>query len=374
MPEFSKAHAKLLADYVRRFHESFEEEVVAVLRAQFRGCTPVEIREVLEELSLLERQLQVRTQKAKVHDAHSRLLKRILIDERRHTAEAIDEPLQKAVDRGVIHQLMRETNKLEQFMEQPWFDSVEAMRLPKLTDYLSVRYAEESMEELYMEPRELDEKFHILEAPSLFLRDLAYYRIRCGLRDLPIAVAYMDIDDFKAFNTKYTETKVDLDLLTPFMETIEAHVFAHGHAYRFGGGRISPAPAQCGVGRRAGEPRAPPRSRERPRMQRDPRAGDHLLRGGDGGERLHPHRPRGARQGEPRQEPREDRRERLHRLFRRPAPSPRGSEDHTPIVALTTARPGYPAASWPICSRSPPASSTRTSTKAPSPSTASTSS
>ncbi|MCA9621942.1 MAG: GGDEF domain-containing protein, partial [Myxococcales bacterium] len=192
-------------------------------------------REVLEELSLLERQLQVRTQKAKVHDAHSRLLKRILIDERRHTAEAIDEPLQKAVDRGVIHQLMRETNKLEQFMEQPWFDSVEAMRLPKLTDYLSVRYAEESMEELYMEPRELDEKFHILEAPSLFLRDLAYYRIRCGLRDLPIAVAYMDIDDFKAFNTKYTETKVDLDLLTPFMETIEAHVFAHGHAYRFGG-------------------------------------------------------------------------------------------------------------------------------------------
>jgi diguanylate cyclase (GGDEF)-like protein len=45
----------------------------------------------------------------------------------------------------------------------------------------------------------------------------------------------MDIDDFKSFNTRYTETKVDLDVLTPFMETIESHFFIHGHAYRFGG-------------------------------------------------------------------------------------------------------------------------------------------
>jgi diguanylate cyclase (GGDEF)-like protein len=52
---------------------------------------------------------------------------------------------------------------------------------------------------------------------------------------VPIAVAYLDIDDFKDFNTRHTETKVDLNLLVPFMEAIEAHVFSHGHAYRFGG-------------------------------------------------------------------------------------------------------------------------------------------
>ncbi len=89
--------------------------------------------------------------------------------------------------------------------------------------------------ELVQRPREYDEKFHILEAPALFLPDLSYYRAKCRFRDAPIAVAYLDLDDFKALNTRYTETVVDLKLLAPFMELLEAHAFARGHAYRFGG-------------------------------------------------------------------------------------------------------------------------------------------
>jgi diguanylate cyclase (GGDEF)-like protein len=62
-----------------------------------------------------------------------------------------------------------------------------------------------------------------------------YYRRRCRIREASIAVAYLDIDDFKAYNTRHTETTIDLVLLGPFMEILEAHVFGHGHAYRFGG-------------------------------------------------------------------------------------------------------------------------------------------
>lgn len=236
VPEFGKTVAKLLVGCVERFRSAFEREIVTALESQFRGIRPAEVRDTLEELSLLQRQLDVRANPVMVHDAHSRLLKRVVLEERRRAAEAIDLPLQKAVDSTLIRELRATVRPFDQLMDEPWFKEASAATVPKLTDYLSVRHAERLLAEtLVQRPREYDEKFHILEAPSLFLPDLAYYRARCRLRDRSVAVAFMDIDDFKTFNTRYSETKVDLDVLTPFMEAIEAHVFIHGHAYRFGG-------------------------------------------------------------------------------------------------------------------------------------------
>lgn len=236
MPEFTRSEAKTLAACVNRFSESFRRDVDEVLGRQFLGCRPAEVAELMGQLSILERQLEVRQRPVCVHDAHGPLLKRILIDQRRENAEAIDVPLQKAIDGQLIKLLRRDLLFLEHIMQAPWFGEAESLRIPELTDYLSIRHAEAAMADPpVLRAREYDEKFHILEAPSLFLPDLHYYRRRCRFRDAPIAVAYIDIDDFKAFNSRYTETRVDLDLLAPFMEAIEAHVFSHGHAYRFGG-------------------------------------------------------------------------------------------------------------------------------------------
>ena len=144
--------------------------------------------------------------------------------------------MQKAVNADTIRHLGREVHGLEQLMAAPWFAATSALRVPRLTDYMSIRHAEAVLPQAPpLRPREYDEKFHILEAPGLFLPDLAHYRARCALRGASIAVAFIDIDDFKAFNVQHTETAVDLHVLPPFMESIEAHVFAHGHAYRFGG-------------------------------------------------------------------------------------------------------------------------------------------
>jgi diguanylate cyclase (GGDEF)-like protein len=234
--EFTRSEAAAFARYVGRFGDRLQREVVGPLAAQLRGVQPSEVSELLEQLALVTRALEIRAKRVWIHAAHQSLLKRVLIDQRREVAEAIDVPLQKTVDMKVTQQIRRELLSLEHLMSGEWFEATTPLRVPALTDYLSIRHAEAALPEvLQLSPREYDEKFQILEAPSLFLPDLAYYRRRCRFRDASIAVAFLDIDDFKSFNTRHTETKIDRVLLAPFMEALEAHVFAHGHAYRFGG-------------------------------------------------------------------------------------------------------------------------------------------
>jgi diguanylate cyclase (GGDEF)-like protein len=48
-------------------------------------------------------------------------------------------------------------------------------------------------------------------------------------------VRWLDIDDFKMFNTLYGEVEIDRRVLPKFMQVLEAHVFQHGFAYRYGG-------------------------------------------------------------------------------------------------------------------------------------------
>jgi diguanylate cyclase (GGDEF)-like protein len=56
------------------------------------------------------------------------------------------------------------------------------------------------------------------------------------LREVGLALAYFDIDNFKRdFNEPYTETVIDKVCLPKIMRAIEAHCFYHGLAYSEGG-------------------------------------------------------------------------------------------------------------------------------------------
>jgi diguanylate cyclase (GGDEF)-like protein len=235
MPEFNATEVRILRACVARFAEEFTRTVARPVGEQFRGYEPAEVKDLIGQLALLTSQLESARPTVVVHDAQNPLLKRVLIEARRATAFAIEEPLQHAAERGAVRHVRRELEAVEALLAAPWFAAATPLRLPRLSDYVSLRAAEAVGAPPPLRPREYDEKFRILEAPGLFLPDLAHYRARCALRELPVAVAFVDIDDFKAFNTRLTETVVDLEVLAPFMETIEAHVFAHGHAYRFGG-------------------------------------------------------------------------------------------------------------------------------------------
>jgi diguanylate cyclase (GGDEF)-like protein len=125
---------------------------------------------------------------------------------------------------------------IQAMMRADWFRSTEALRVPHLTEFLAIKFVEEMHKPAHaLQEREYDEKFHILQAPALFMKDLRYFREKCELRWSGLLTAYLDVDDFKGFNTRYGETKVDRDLLPRFMELMESHVYTHGFAYRYGG-------------------------------------------------------------------------------------------------------------------------------------------
>lgn len=78
--------------------------------------------------------------------------------------------------------------------------------------------------------RKKQDKFEILDAPKQYDDDFA----RC-IGHLGIAVIYFDLDDFKALNTKFTETVIDRTILPDLQRLIAALVQDHGYAYAEGG-------------------------------------------------------------------------------------------------------------------------------------------
>lgn len=240
MPEFDAVEAKILRSAITRFQQAMQAELAVPIRAQLRDYQPAELTELDQELALVARQLGSGDAPFVVHDIHARLLKAVVAHQRRALASEIDEPRRRTGHREAIRYLEKELRLLDDVVNAPWFSAVAPARLPRLTDYLSLRFAEQALAQgqesgYELAPRSYDEKFHILEAPALFVPDLTAYRRRCGLRHVSICVVFLDIDDFKGFNTRYGETRIDRDLLPAFMELLEAHTFAHGHAYRFGG-------------------------------------------------------------------------------------------------------------------------------------------
>jgi diguanylate cyclase (GGDEF)-like protein len=164
------------------------------------------------------------------------LFKQIVLRYRRERAAYTESLTEKTFHLELTSMLEQEVKTLDALVSEPWFQAVGEFRLPRVKDYLPVHYIEQSaFGQTELTPRQYDEKFHILQTPALFLPDLAFFRAKCEVRDAPIAVAFIDIDDFKTFNSSVGETKVDRNLLPRFMQSIEAHVYHHGYAYRQGG-------------------------------------------------------------------------------------------------------------------------------------------
>jgi diguanylate cyclase (GGDEF)-like protein len=77
------------------------------------------------------------------------------------------------------------------------------------------------------------EKFAILDSPRLLQGDLENSGGTFG-----VSVLYLDIDHFKALNTKYTERVIDQTVLPSFQALVAAAVQRHGFAYAEGGDEV----------------------------------------------------------------------------------------------------------------------------------------
>lgn len=234
--ELTPIEVRVVSTALKRFRSFLERDLAEPLTRELRGFRPRVLDEVFQELDVIGNQLAVGDSDAKVHGIHRRMLKSVIAHRRRELGTEIDGPRQRTGNRDAIVFLEKELRVLDHLTRTDWFIDAEAARLPRLTDFLSLRYAEAALgAQVELLPRVFDEKFGILEAPTLFMPDLGSYRKRCRLRQLSCCVAFVDIDDFKRFNTVLGETRVDQDILPAFMEIVERHVFSRGHAYRFGG-------------------------------------------------------------------------------------------------------------------------------------------
>ena len=82
--------------------------------------------------------------------------------------------------------------------------------------------------------RSKSEKFGILDSPKLLAADL-----QAEPGPLGTTCVYMDIDDFKPLNTRFSERVVDRDLLPEFQRLVAATVVSNGFAYAEGGDEVT---------------------------------------------------------------------------------------------------------------------------------------
>jgi len=238
----------LLVNAINWFILQFHETLVHPIGSQFPNHPfPREIETILRRTAEILQQIQGWQEPpmllAQVGENLSqgdlnqlRLFKQIIYRSRRWRAAYTEGLIDKTFHLELTGTLEQDIKVLDSMVNEEWFQKIETLRLPRLKDYLPVQFIEAAeINQNPLLPRQHDQKFHILQAPNLFLPDLTYFRAKCEDRETPLAIAFLDIDHFKPFNTDHTETKVDRDLLPRFMQTVEAHVFHHGYAYRQGG-------------------------------------------------------------------------------------------------------------------------------------------
>lgn len=83
--------------------------------------------------------------------------------------------------------------------------------------------------------KDRDQKFQILLSLNQGRREFAEAMKTCQQSGLPISLVFIDIDNFKQFNSKYSNAVIDRTLLPEFMELLRAHCAYRAHACLQGG-------------------------------------------------------------------------------------------------------------------------------------------
>jgi diguanylate cyclase (GGDEF)-like protein len=238
MATFANADRPIIQQAIPAFTSWFESNV-----KRYLGMAGLDTVRMPSEWNTLEgslRDLEAASREGgesfTIRDELLPLLKRVVIVRRRGEAVRIQQMQDKTHHLEVLGALDIQLEALDQFIQQSWFRDTIPAKIPRITDILPIKRIEEFIgQQIRLSERKYDEKFHILQAPELFLQDLQYYRTITDLRGTATAIAFLDIDHLKTFNKDYTETRVDRNLLPRFMQCLEAHVHFHGQVYRQGG-------------------------------------------------------------------------------------------------------------------------------------------
>lgn len=234
-----KLHRYIVANYLSDFSTSYMHNVLTPLTNALEHTL---VPQSVKLIHLLASELADRVRGSSKEDfvfdtSELPILKRALLFQRKLIHERQEGFRSKTPSEMIHRQINDMTSVVDGLLFDEEMEGVEPTRIPVLTDYLTISATYQVMDDKRLAPPKptFDEKFGILQAPGTFFDGLRHYRHEGELRNCGVTVAYLDIDDFKRFNTLYTEPVVDSLVLPRIMQTLEAHVYAHGYAYRFGG-------------------------------------------------------------------------------------------------------------------------------------------
>lgn len=166
------------------------------------------------------------------------VLKTALVRERRQVAKQAQVQRRRAVSPEVIADLEARLSPFDELAAQDWYQEAKLLAIPRIDDFLSKEYLKGAS---HVNPgsegvkKQFDPKSGILFSAQQLVLDMPSLRTECEQRGVPLAIVFLDLDNFKSLNTKYGEPVVDRDLLPPLMQVFEGAFFGHGTCYRYGG-------------------------------------------------------------------------------------------------------------------------------------------
>ncbi len=163
------------------------------------------------------------------------VLKTVILYERRLIARQVDGYRRNTQHPEMLTALDERLEPFRYFSRQEWFTTALSVRIPRAQDYLTAQCLSASTPVGTSVVKAYDPKHGIFLAPSQLWVDLPLLRDDCDSRRLPVSVVFIDVDNFKLFNSALTEPVVDRVILPKLMRIIESGFFGHGVVYRFGG-------------------------------------------------------------------------------------------------------------------------------------------
>jgi hypothetical protein len=244
MPGIKREWCELTRNVINEGQDKLQEQLVSPLHQELPGISLQEVEadffKKMRELTGYASEISIAlgARSAEMPDLPNALVplfKALFLRARLAKARELGQQRSKTTNPVVIAALEDQLKVYDGVIREDWFQEAVPEYPPSLSDVLTLERAEHLDAGSSFLQRQFDEKFHILQAPALFLPDLHYYRSKCGVRMIPVSIAFLDIDKFKDFNSEVGETLVDRQVLPVFMRALEAHIYGHGFAYRYGG-------------------------------------------------------------------------------------------------------------------------------------------
>jgi diguanylate cyclase (GGDEF)-like protein len=244
MPSINREWCEITRDVITEANEQINAQLINPLFAELPGISVQEfadnffkkMRQLMEFAIELSSSLKDESsERPELDGGLVSLFKALFLRARLAKARECDQQRSRTTNPQAIAALEEKRKIYDGIIRETWFQEAVPEYPPSLHELLTLERIEKLGLDALFPERQYDEKFHLLQAPSLLLPDLHYYRGKCGVRDIPVAIAFMDIDKFKDFNTAVGHTNVNRHVLPVFMRSVEAHIYGHGYAYRMSG-------------------------------------------------------------------------------------------------------------------------------------------